>query len=270
MAPDVVVNRWDDILDLLFDNSWNSEIKRFRSPFVFRGLDLASYPLETSLQRLGVNREDWIPSMEQHLLRNFRKYAQREVVERDSIWHWLALAQHHGLATRLLDWTYSPLVALHFATANQQKFNEDGVVWMINLEETQKELPIGLRQVLNQVGSFSFDADMLANNVKSLQDLSTFTNQQTNDGFLFYFEPPSIDDRIVNQFALFSIHSDPLTVLDNWLVNRPNLYKRIVITSKIKWEIRDKLDQCNLNERILYPGLDGLSKWLNRNYYPKK
>jgi hypothetical protein len=269
MVTDIRVNSWDETMQVLFTDSWNPEIQRFRSQFVFRGLDLASYSLETSLQRLGAKRKDWIPSMEQHLLRNFRKYAEREVVERDSIWHWLAVAQHHGLATRLLDWTYSPLVALHFATANQQKFDADGVVWMIHLGEAQKDLPIGLLRVLGQVGSFSFDADMLANNVQSLQGLGAFSNQQTKDGFLLFFEPPSIDDRIVNQFALFSIHSDPLVVLDAWLANRPQVFKRVVIPSEIKWEIRDKLDQCNLNERVFYPGLDGLSKWLNRNYFPK-
>jgi hypothetical protein len=44
------------------------------------------------------------------------------------------------------------------------------------------------------------------------------------------------------------------------------LCKRVVIPASIKWEIRDKLDQANVNERVLYPGLDGLCRWLRRYY----
>jgi hypothetical protein len=47
--------------------------------------------------------------LERRLLRNFRKYAHRDVVERDSLWHSLLLAQHHGLPTRLMSWTYFPV-----------------------------------------------------------------------------------------------------------------------------------------------------------------
>ena len=58
-----------------------------------------SHRLETTLIRLGGNFED----LERHLLRNLRKYAHRDVVEWDSLWHWLSLAQHYRLPTRLMD-----------------------------------------------------------------------------------------------------------------------------------------------------------------------
>jgi hypothetical protein len=81
-----------------------------------------------------------------------------------------------------------------------------------------------------------------------------------------FLEPPSLDDRIINQFALFSLMSSPTATLDAWLAARPGLARRIVIPAAMKWEVRDKLDQANVTERILRPGLDGLSSWLRRQY----
>ena len=82
-------------------------------------------------------------------------------------------------------------------------------------------------------------------------------------------EPPSIDDRIVNQYAFCSVMNDPCMVLDDWLEAYPGIARKIIIPAGLKWEIRDKLDQANINERVLFPGLDGLSRWLKRHYSPR-
>jgi hypothetical protein len=83
--------------------------------------------------------------------------------------------------------------------------------------------------------------------------------------FAVFFEPPSLDERIVNQFALFSVMSSPTASMAEWLTDN-GLGRKIIIPSKLKWEIRDKLDQGNITERVLFPGLDGLARWLARHY----
>jgi hypothetical protein len=75
-----------------------------------------------------------------------------------------------------------------------------------------------------------------------------------------------MNERIVNQFALHSIVSNPKIILNEILIEHPDVFKRLIIPSKLKLEIRDKLDQANITERVLFPGLDGLTKWLTRHY----
>jgi hypothetical protein len=74
----------------------------------------------------------------------------------------------------------------------------------------------------------------------------------------------------VNQHALFSLISHPAARVDDWLDAHPALGRKIVVPADLKWELRDKLDQVNVTERVLLPGLDGLSRWLTRYYMPRK
>jgi hypothetical protein len=92
---------------------------------------------------------------------------------------------------------------------------------------------------------------------------------ETQEEFVIIFESASLDHRIINQFALFSMMSTPDGVLSRWMEQYPELYFRIRIPAAMKWEIRDRLDQANINERVLFPGLQGISKWLKRHYSPK-
>ena len=175
------------------------------------------------------------------------------------------MAQHHGLPTRLMDWTYSPFVAMHFALANLEKYHADGVIWAVNYLKAHQLLPERLKCALELEGANVFTVGMLSREIASLRELT----QMQVEPYAIFFEPPSIDDRIVNQFAFFSIMSDPTVRLDQWLVRHPDIWRRIIIPADLKWELRDKLDQANITERVLFPGLDGLSLWLKRQYSPK-
>jgi hypothetical protein len=255
------IDNWSQLQDELFADSWNDDLGRYRSRFAFRGLSDASYPLQTTLSRLGGPD----PELERHLLRNFKKYAHRSVVEHDSVWHWLSVAQHYGLPTRLLDWTYSPYIALHFCTANIERFDLDGVIWAVNYQQAHARLPVPLRDKLEAEGANVFTVEMLSEALPTLNDLCGLASENP----AIFFEPPSMDDRISNQFALFSVLPGAEQVMNAWLRERPGLWRRIVIPAALKWEIRDKLDQANITERVLFPGLDGLSRWLRRHYSPK-
>ncbi|HUG16786.1 MAG TPA: FRG domain-containing protein [Thermomicrobiales bacterium] len=265
---DIVIGSWNDLNDAVYADAWQGSIGRFRSDFVFRGVSNAQFTsLTTGLMRLGGAYAE----MEGHLLRNFRKYAHLDVIQTvpaDSTWHWLAMAQHHGLPSRLLDWSYSPFVATHFATASIEQLNTDGLIWAFDYIRSREQLPAVLRDILDEENSNVFTAEMLQ---RSAATLTEFDRLALDDGhFVAFFEPPSLDSRIVNQYALFSLMSSPSVSLDEWLARHPELFRRIIIPAEVKWEIRDKLDHANITERVLFPGLDGLSSWLRRYYSPRQ
>jgi hypothetical protein len=257
---DIRVTSWNDLNERLYEESWQEPLGRFRSNFAFRGLPDASYDLQTSLMRLGNGYEN----LESHLLRTFRRYAHQYEVSSDSVWNWLAVAQHHGLPTRLLDWTYSPFVAMHFATADPDRYDADGAIWCVDYAKSNRFLPPKLNAILEEEGANVFTAEMLSRAAATLGEFDKLAAGE----FVACFEPPSLDERIVNQFALFTLMSSPTARLDTWLAERPDLRRRIILPASLKQEVRDKLDQANITERVLFPGLDGLSRWLRRYYSP--
>jgi hypothetical protein len=260
-VEEVRVESWLELQERLFGESWQESLGRFRSDYAFRGGRDADERLVPTLARLGPEAV----GLEAHLLRNFRKYAHRSDVPADSVWNWLALGKHHGLPTRLLDWSYSPYVALHFATANLESYDVDGVVWMVDYMRVHELVPAPLREALEHEGANLFTTEMLAQSARTVRDLERLADEP----FALFLEPPSLDDRIVNQYALFSLVSDMTVNLDDWLERHPDFARRLVIPAGLKWEIRDKLDQANITERVLFPGLDGLSRWLARHYMPR-
>src|SRR5829696_4496695 len=150
------VSSWRELDEEIAESGRSSTGRHVHSTLVFRGLARADRANVSRLSRLG---EAHAPQVERHLIRNFRKYAHRETPG-PTLWDWLALAQHHGLPTRLLDWTYSPQVALHFATTAWAE--EDAVLWAVDCDAVHQLLPDTLRCALEDEGSLVFTTELLS------------------------------------------------------------------------------------------------------------
>jgi hypothetical protein len=99
--------------------------------------------------------------------------------------------------------------------------------------------------------------------------LSEYDDDMGRDAMVIV-EPPSIEPRIINQYSYFSLVPCDMDDIEGFLDKNTKNTVKYIITKEIKWRVRDMLDQLNINERVVYPGLDGLSKWLARRYYVKK
>ena len=104
---------------------------------------------------------------------------------------------------------------------------------------------------------------LLLNKDEQLLALKELEKEQGE--FAIFLEPHSIDSRIVNQFAMFMFMSNANADIEKWMIDNLET-KKLIIPRRLKKEFRDKLDQMNMNERTIYPGLDGVSKWIGRNY----
>jgi hypothetical protein len=253
------VSTWRELDDALGDTTWSRRPQKVHPATVFRGLARSSYRNVHSLSRL---HGDYA-TLERHLFRSFRKYAHQRAPG-PSAWDWLSLAQHHGLPTRLLDWTYSPLVALHFATASAP--GHEGILWEVDCEAVHEQLPAALRGVLEEEGARVFTTELLDQEAPGPDELDLLTGDEP---FLLFFEPPSLDERIINQAAVLSVASDPRLQVEDWLREHEDVWRAWRISPDMKVEIRARLDRSNITERVLLPGLDGLAAWLRRYYSPQ-
>jgi hypothetical protein len=198
---------------------------------IFRGVARKSFDLIPSVGR-GFSSEfiDLKPLEKKHLdtfrdetlsLRDFAPMTD---------WDLLMLAQHHGMQTRLLDWTENPLVALYFAC--EKDYECDGKVYRLG------------------------DMESL-NTIKSPEPFEI-----TKD---YIIKAPNISPRISAQSAYFTISKDPtrslVVSLDFQVFGRD--YHEIIIPSSQKINILNELNHYRINAATLFPGLDGIGKKLN-------
>lgn len=262
MVKIIELNNIGEIIDFPFPEEIR-DVKYIRKmPYTFRGQNREKYTLLSGLRR--TSQKDF-KYLERRLLNNFKKYGQ--IIEDKicrSVWENMIIAQHHGIPTRCLDFSLSPLVALHFALIGNVP-GENAVIWAINHGEIHHNfLPDRYKSILKKYEAVSFTVDMLEELNISIDDY----NQDMEDKGFIFLEPPSIDDRIVNQFSHLAIIPNSLDPLDRYLDKIPLrkvVYKFIIPYEKVDM-FRKQLDYMNITERTLFPGLDGLARYLKRRY----
>jgi hypothetical protein len=236
---------------------------RLRDSGVYRGSLDATWPLLTSLDILGGTSPPHGKSdLEEHILRNFIRYSRPYFgAPPVNDWEVLVSAQHHGLPTRLLDWTYSPLVAAHFATQGGRP-DADRAVWRLDWQSVHRrfELP-GLALLIQ-------DLDNLFPDERPFTPWKLFAKDRKQPEFACMIEPPSLNARIVAQAATFTLCSDKTHSFDRFL-DRHGLagtLTKFVIPAADSGRLRDQLDLVSVDERRLFPDLDGLADHLRRYY----
>jgi hypothetical protein len=218
------INSWADLATLIQDCS--------AGKWIFRGEDSTYETLKPKAGRESPKRGSALKTPynrkhETEALELFQKQARPYLSHTPSSeTEWLAIAQHHGMSTRLLDWTESLLVAAYFAT-EQAGTKGDAVIFGIR----------GLRVI------------------SKAEEKKPFA--LASHGI---YRPPHITPRIPAQRSVFTVHPDPtLSFASQGLA-------RWVISNTACGDIKRILDACAINESSLFPDLDGLSRYIGWRY----
>ena len=267
MYKTVVIDDIFGVSALITEQRYRNDLDRFRSLHMYRGMPNADFRIIPSLQRICKEKRY---ELEPCILANFTKYAALEDPSIEtSIWRQMILGQHHGLPTRLLDWSFSPLIGLHFANTEhdlEKMDNRDSVVWRVDIHELHSLLPGKYQDIMRKYRSTVFSLKMLQ---ESCQSLEEYDRDMEDGKYMLVVEPPSIEQRIISQYSFFTIVPFKIENVVDFLAANTEQTVKYVIKKELRWQVRDLLDQLNISERIIYPGLDGLSQWLARHYYVK-
>lgn len=198
--------------------------------WLFRGHGSSEWRLMPSIDRLNLGGVS-CRVVERAMLHEFKQRARPFLEqEPEDDWEWLALAQHHGLHTRLLDWTTNPLVALFFAIDSTSAAG-DSCVWCYNDQGSECEKnPFNIQEVV-------------------------------------VYEPPHISNRITPQSGLFTTHP-PLFPRQGRSDPWRGPLVRVEIPATLRQRIRSDLARLGVHSASLFPGLDGIARFLCTDWRP--
>ena len=289
--------------------NWNDISKlnpRFLSGFVFRGMGDYNWHLESSLERMikrfhsknKTAHRIYPQGYEMDMLKEFQwKYPKYEKINNpkaDDIIEWLSIMQHYGSPTRLVDFTYSPYVALFMAIDSSNEEN-DASLWCLN--------EIILRTII--CDDYEKKNDTRISGIVSQKELIyQIANKVLYDSIMddgracvpniYLVQPHKVNERILAQQGLFAIpekigvpfEENLFSLVDNQnpeivpfqdvieYSNSDKMFKphdyfliKIRIPLKFRLDITKSLCLMNISAETMYPGLEGLAKSLNRQRY---
>ena len=236
---------------------WEELVEREPGMYMFRGHGKADWHLVPSVGRMYEQVKDSYEGwsvVEAQLVSDFRKYSRQFVGQEPRGWiEWLVMVQHHGLPTRLLDWTTNPLKGLFFAVDDPKHWEEDGRLWAF---DSRGYWDVGPEK---EVGSG------FAGWVEAVRD------EHTSSVEAFY--PDHVDARVIAQESCFTkfpfpkefVAIPPLETLVPYGLKKGQLHEfRVPRGAKVG--IRRELGQLGVCFRTLFPDLDGLATSLRRDH----
>jgi hypothetical protein len=232
--------------------SWDAFLKLVVQPpysnCAFRGERDERWPLYSSLSRylmnFGVDKKAWT-EQENRILRVFKRKAHQfldQPPEPDDDFQWLAMMQHHGAPTRLIDFTWSPYVAAFFAL---ERTLSDGVVWAMNpagIDSSRAEKPRRM------------DPRMRGN-------LSRYYFKGTHR-IIWMGEPHRMNRRLIAQSGTFAVPGVLDVPIEEILSDRDqeNILAKIVLTNAVRETGMRELYRMNITYATLFPDLEGLAR----------
>jgi hypothetical protein len=218
-----------DHVQAYFDGTW-----------VFRGASQVGWDLIPSIGRSRYFL-DYADHDEREMFDLFKARARRCLsIQPENDWEWLALAQHHSLPTRLLDWSSSPLVAAFFATLG---WNGPAPKHSTAADWDAEDSAVFIAEL---TGTFEV-AD---------PDRDPFEVSEVE-----FFQPAHVTPRLHAQLGAFSIHPEPTRAF-----TAPEL-KKIVIPGRERFNFQVNLDTFGFSRSSMFPDIDGLAQQLAYRYW---
>lgn len=211
-----------------------------RNTRIYRGVSSNNYKLIPSIgrEKYKTGKRFLSQKDEDLIFRYFKQRAQPYLSKNYDDMNLLAIAQHHGLPTRLLDWTFNPLAATYFAVEKEIVQPHDP------LKKVEHSLIYVYKKSFNAFVNKSFETIK----VKKVE----------------FFTPNFNNDRIINQNGLFTIHPFP------WIEYKPEGLETVMIDLDYRRELRRLLNRMGVNQATMYPGLDGVAghiRWMETNHF---